>query len=473
MASSYGGEGAGGAARHTSARHHHHHHHAGTAADRLKRVDPADLQRLKARDNHTNVRHLVHVWAVIAVSIGAAIAFEQWLAASGHSPWWLAPVALLVVVAVGASQHQLGGAIHEGTHYMLFRDRKLNELVSDWVCAFPIYTTTYQFRVHHLAHHQFVNDPQRDPDWSQLRESNHWLDFPIEHIDLVKKLLSQLWLPNLIRYTIVRAKYSALGFDANPYRDEARGKSLLPTRAGVVFAVPVAIAVAALTSAGYAVAALGLLGVAYVAVVAYYLRLPEAQFPGTQLQPVISHRTTAISRVTFLGAVYASLTLLQGLAGLPAWNWYLLYWVVPLFSTFALFMVMRQWVQHGNADRGRYTNTRVFLVHPLVQYAIFPWGMDFHLPHHLYASVPHYRLRELHDILQADPEYRDKGVIVEGYLGDDDPVTGRPTAMSVIGPKHAPKSPEAAFVDDDAIAEADVKDATAIAREAAASLGRG
>jgi len=438
----------------------------------MRRVDPAELQRLKQRDNTTNIQHLVHVWAVIGVSIAGAIALEHWLAANGHSMWWLAPVATLVIIAVGASQHQLGGAIHEGTHYMLFKDRKLNELVSDWVCAFPIYTTTYQFRVHHLAHHQFVNDPERDPDFAQLRESNHWLDFPIEHIDIVRKLVSQLWLPNLIRYTIVRAKYSALGFDANPYRDDERGTSIWPTRSGVLFAVAVPIIAGALATFGYGAAALSLLAVSYVAVVGYYAVLPEKDFPGTQLQPVISHRVTTISRVTFLGAIYIGLTLLEWRAGIPAWSWYVLYWVVPLFSTFALFMVMRQWVQHGNADRGRYTNTRVFLVNPLVRYAVFPWGMDFHLPHHLYASIPHYRLRELHDILQDDPEYQEKGVIVEGYLGDDDPVTGRPTAMSVIGPKHAPKHIEAVHVDNDAIAEADVKDAAAIAREAAASLGQ-
>src|SRR5436190_552615 len=107
--------------------------------------------------------------------------------------------------------HQFGGAIHEGTHYMLFANRKLNELASDWLAAFPIYTTTYHFRLHHLAHHQFVNDPERDPDISQLHESDHWLDFPITHVDMLVKLLKQLWLPNLIRYTLTRARYSATG----------------------------------------------------------------------------------------------------------------------------------------------------------------------------------------------------------------------------------------------------------------------
>ena len=113
---------------------------------------------------------------------------------------------------------------------------------------------------------------------------------------------------------------------------------------------------------------------------------------------------------------------------------------MPVFTTFPLFMILRQWVQHGNADRGRYTNTRVFLVGPLVRYAVFPFGMDYHLPHHLMASVPHYNLKKLHEIMLRDPEYREKGVIVEGYFGDEDNALGHPTAMGVLGEAHAPKT---------------------------------
>jgi fatty acid desaturase len=136
-------------------------------------------------------------------------------------------------------------------------------------------------------------------------------------------------------------------------------------------------------------------------------------------------------------------------------------------------MILRQWVQHGNADRGRYTNTRVFLVGPLVRYAVFPFGMDYHLPHHLMASVPHYNLRQLHEIMLRDTEYREKGVIVEGYFGREDSAEGHPTAMGVLGPAHAPKGKEQAYVDNAAIEYADIADAAGIAREVEASLRRG
>jgi fatty acid desaturase len=115
----------------------------------------------------------------------------------------------------------------------------------------------------------------------------------------------------------------------------------------------------------------------------------------------------------------------------------------------------------------------VFLVGPLVRYAVFPFGMDYHLPHHLMASVPHYNLKKLHEILLRDPEYREKGVIVEGYFGHDEGENGRPTALGVLGDKYAPKTPERAYVDNATLEHADVVDAAGIAREVEASLRSG
>jgi hypothetical protein len=96
--------------------------------------------------------------------------------------------------------------------------------------------------------------------------------------------------------------------------------------------------------------------------------------------------------------------------------------------------------------------------------------MDYHLPHHLMASVPHYNLKQLHEIMLHDAEYREKGVVVEGYFGDESS-DGRPTAMGVLGAQ-GPRTREALYVDNAAIEYADVADAAGIAREVEASLRR-
>ena len=126
-------------------------------------------------------------------------------------------------------------------------------------------------------------------------------------------------------------------------------------------------------------------------------------------------------------------------------------------------MIMRQWVQHGNADRGRYTNTRVFLVNPFIRYAVFPFGMDYHLPHHIYASVPHYKLKGLHELLLQDPEYREKGIVVEGYFnsphGEDGGRAIRPSSRFLARNMRRSAGDEV-YIDTDTLEYAKVKNPT-------------
>ena len=67
-------------------------------------------------------------------------------------------------------------------------------------------------------------------------------------------------------------------------------------------------------------------------------------------------------------------------------------------------MLLRDVYQHSNADSGRLTNSRVFFTDPFTRWAVFVYGQDMHIPHHLFPAIPHYRLGELHKILkQATP----------------------------------------------------------------------
>jgi fatty acid desaturase len=210
---------------------------------------------------------------------------------------------------------------------------------------------------------------------------------------------------------------------------------------------------------------LGSLALMWALATLYYALIPDVAFAGSRLEPVISHRATAISRVTFVTLVYGTLTYIDlSLGAVRAWRVFEVYWALPLFTTFPLFMVMRHWVHHGNADRGRYTNTRVYLVNPIVRYAIFPLGFEYHLPHHIYASVPHFRLKKLHELLQNDPEYREKCVVVEGYFGHGNPEEGRPSALGVLGEKYAPKGTEKAFLDGSVLEPVGVADRAGIER---------
>ena len=193
------------------------------------------LQILCRTDNWTNWLYLLRAYAIIAASIGGTIWLYYWLLSAGLSVWWAAPAALAAIMVIGASQHQLAGATHEATHHTLFKGRMLNELVSDWLCMFPVFSTTYSFRLYHLIHHQFVNDPDHDPDFVVLAKSGHWLDFPVSAAKFLGMLAKQALILPLLRYILVRFRFNAVGVDmANAYKRKEKS-SKLPERIGFLW----------------------------------------------------------------------------------------------------------------------------------------------------------------------------------------------------------------------------------------------
>lgn len=434
----------------------------------VKRTVAAQLQSLKQRDNHTNFRYLALNYAIFIATLVTTLWSYSYAATSGLGLWLTVPATVLAVIIIGGFQHQLGGLIHEATHYTLFADRKRNELIADWFGAFPIYTSTYAFRLHHLAHHQFVNDPVRDPNFAQADDSGHGLDFPLTHIELTIAFIKQMNPVRLVSYIHARARHSAIGSESNPYADAEKVGSPWVIRLGALYAVGLPFAAVYCVANELWIAALVLHIVATTGILAAMTLFPDDHFAQSRIDPVISHRATAMGRMGFLGLLYGALTFGCYATGAPVWGYFGLFWILPLFTAFPLFMVAREWFQHGNADRGRLTNSRIFLVNPVTRFLVFPWGMDYHLPHHLYCSVPHYKLKDLHEtLLQTDPEYREHSRTVVGVLGTG--TQERPSIFEVLGPRYAMSSGEIT-VQDDTLELADVNNKAAIARHSAASL---
>lgn len=425
-----------------------------------------DISALRQLDNTTNILFIAGTWAVIAISVALSVWCYEAFNAGEISFWWTVPVTIAAALIIGAAQHQLGGIIHEGTHFLLFKNRKLNEYVSDWTAGFALYTSTHSFRLHHFAHHQFVNDPKRDPNFEQAHESGYWLDFPVEHVDLVKGLLRLMWPVSLIRYMVARAKQSAIGTETNPFSKPDRMGDPWVVRAGILFAVVAPLVTCGLVAMKLFATAFVFLLVAWAATVAFYALVPDDGYPQSKINPIISLRTTSISRMSFLAIVYLALTAGEWATGAPVWGYYGLLWILPLFTAFPVYMILREWVQHGNADRGRFTNSRVFLVDPITRYAVFPLGMDYHLPHHLFVGVPHYKLKRLHDLLLTNPEYADNCRIVEGWVGDGG--AKGPSIADVLGPQHAVNTADV-HVNEETVADADINDKAGVAAQVAAS----
>jgi fatty acid desaturase len=224
-----------------------------------------------------------------------------------------------------------------------------------------------------------------------------------------------LWWPSLVRYIHIRARYSVTGEGDGPYLSPPPQSQLL-LRIGVLFLAGLVVVLTLLVQADKP----WLLGVIPVgmlaAIVGFYMVVPERFFRGTLIAPIVPLRWLAIMRIGFLSILFVALAWLTYLTGKPWGLYYVVLWIVPLLTMFPFFMILRQVVQHGNAGNDRLGNTRIFFVGRLIQLAVFPIGMDYHLPHHLFPMVPHFRLQALHALLLNTAAYRRQATVVEGYF---------------------------------------------------------
>jgi fatty acid desaturase len=98
-----------------------------------------------------------------------------------------------------------------------------------------------------------------------------------------------------------------------------------------------------------------------------------------------------------------------------------LYWFLPLTTWTALVNRLREIVEHyivapDHPFHQRDPNYLTRLVVPTLASRILVGGSHHHLPHHLYPSVPIYRLSTLHSALMKNPQYAARAHVVRGYV---------------------------------------------------------
>lgn len=96
---------------------------------------------------------------------------------------------------------------------------------------------------------------------------------------------------------------------------------------------------------------------------------------------------------------------------------FLLYWIIPLCTWFAMTNLLRIAGEHSAIDRpdNFYQLTRTTVPSWFDRVFIVPRNISYHLEHHIYPQVPFYKLPELHDRLMAQESYGQKAPIAESY----------------------------------------------------------
>ena len=74
----------------------------------------------------------------------------------------LLPIAMFIT---GNRQRAIGNLLHDSSHVTLFPKRKQNDLISNLLLAYPLFTAVKTYRAIHLEHHFNLGDSKLDPDY--------------------------------------------------------------------------------------------------------------------------------------------------------------------------------------------------------------------------------------------------------------------------------------------------------------------
>ncbi len=101
--------------------------------------------------------------------------------------FWHPMLYVFAAAFIASRQHALLVLMHDGVHYRLLRNRRLNDWMSEVMLAWPHFVSARQYRKNHFAHHRYLNSAQ-DPDLKRRKGDPAWA-FPLAIPELAKLLL--------------------------------------------------------------------------------------------------------------------------------------------------------------------------------------------------------------------------------------------------------------------------------------------
>lgn len=92
---------------------------------------------------------------------------------------------VLALFIIGARQLGFAVVMHESAHHTLFKNRKVNDFVGNWLAGYPVYLSADMYRAHHLEHHA-KTWTEADPDLPLAK------GFPVSKASMARKVLRDL-----------------------------------------------------------------------------------------------------------------------------------------------------------------------------------------------------------------------------------------------------------------------------------------
>ncbi|MCO8082038.1 MULTISPECIES: fatty acid desaturase family protein [Acinetobacter] len=298
----------------------------------------------------TTTSDLHGAWAVGSTWTVIVMTFGTVAYSWEYLPTWGKVLMCALALAILAGR-QLAMAIlmHDASHHSLFKTKWLNTHLTDWLCARPIWNDVGKYRPYHLKHHAKTSQPD-DPDLGLVK------NFPITQSSLFRKFFRDLNGQSGLKFLAGRVLMDLELLEWSVSNDPKP--------------------------------------------------IPRGDRSNLELAKNLLKNSSGmlISNAAIFSALWAS--------GHP--KLYLL-WPLAYITPFPLFIRIRAMAEHAGLETSHsaLSNTRTTRAGWLARALVAPIHVNYHIEHHLMASVPHQKLGRMHQMLRereyvdAPPSYLD------------------------------------------------------------------
>lgn len=261
--------------------------------------------------------------------------------------WGKVLMCALALAILAGRQLALAILMHDASHHSLFKTKWLNTHLTDWLCARPIWNDVSKYRPYHLKHHAKTSQPD-DPDLGLVK------NFPITQSSLFRKFFRDLNGQSGFKFLASRVLMDLELLEWSVSNDPKP--------------------------------------------------IPRGDRSNLELAKNLLKNSSGmlISNAAIFSALWAS--------GHP--KLYLL-WPLAYITPFPLFIRIRAMAEHAGLETSHsaLSNTRTTRAGWLARALVAPIHVNYHIEHHLMASVPHQKLARMHQMLRerqyvdAPPSY--------------------------------------------------------------------
>lgn len=142
-------------------------------------IDKEELKSFVSPSTAPWVRAAVIEWTIIAITIWVCNSFNL---------WWMWVIGFFVI---GTRQHALGVLAHDASHHLVAHSLLWNDLLGNFLSAYPLSFTVEGFRSTHLQHHWYLETPA-DPSRISVERHPHEWTFPMAKWSFIGMFLRDL-----------------------------------------------------------------------------------------------------------------------------------------------------------------------------------------------------------------------------------------------------------------------------------------